>query len=159
MSNTMTHTDNASVTSKADGSSAKRQPSKAPRTPPGGNSEKVGNDSPPATASLNTEARKGCALSADADAGSSMPKSPASPRPTKAAMVEGLLSRGGGASMEALCEVTGWQAHTCRAFLSGLRKKGREINRSADDTGSFVYVLSPASFPTGSAAKASGGSK
>ena len=52
------------------------------------------------------------------------------PRPTKASAVEALLTRKGGASLEAMCDATGWQAHTCRAFLTGLRKKGREVIRT-----------------------------
>lgn len=62
------------------------------------------------------------------------------PKPkTKAAQVELMLQRTNGATLDELCEVTGWQAHTCRAFLTGQRKKGREIIRSKreDDTTSY----------------------
>ena len=53
---------------------------------------------------------------------------PAKPQ-TKAAQVEALLSREGGASLGDLCKTTGWLPHTARAFLTGLRKKGRAIER------------------------------
>jgi DNA-binding IclR family transcriptional regulator len=65
------------------------------------------------------------------------------PRQTKASVVEGLLAREGGVSLEALCEATGWQAHTCRAFLTGLRKKGREIVRASDKAGKSFYLIAP----------------
>ncbi|MCW1401954.1 DUF3489 domain-containing protein [Novosphingobium sp. MW5] len=51
-------------------------------------------------------------------------------RQTKAAQVEALLAAGEGASLDALCKTSGWQAHTCRAFLTGLRKKGKQVERT-----------------------------
>lgn len=65
------------------------------------------------------------------------------PRQTKASIVEALLAREGGASLEALCEATGWQAHTCRAFLTGLRKKGREVIRASERDGKSIYLIAP----------------
>jgi hypothetical protein len=62
------------------------------------------------------------------------------PKPkTKAALVELMLQRGAGATLDELCEATSWQAHTCRAFLTGQRKKGRELIRSkrGDDKTSY----------------------
>ena len=53
----------------------------------------------------------------------------ANPR-TKASLVEGLLLRIEGASLDDLCQATGWQPHTCRAFLTGLRKKGHDIAKA-----------------------------
>ncbi len=51
------------------------------------------------------------------------------PKPkTKAAQVELMLQRDDGATLDELCEATGWQTHTCRAFLTGQRKKGRELS-------------------------------
>lgn len=64
-------------------------------------------------------------------------------RQTKASFVEALLSREGGASLEALRGATGWQAHTCRAFLTGLRKKGREVIRASDKDGKSIYLIAP----------------
>ena len=62
---------------------------------------------------------------------------------TKAAQVEALLSREGGASLGDLCRTTGWLPHTARAFLTGLRKKGRAIERFKLD-GETRYVIAPA---------------
>lgn len=62
-------------------------------------------------------------------------------RQTKASVVEALLTREGRASLEALCEATGWQPHTCRAFLTGLRKKGREVIRASDKDGKSIYLM------------------
>jgi hypothetical protein len=65
------------------------------------------------------------------------------PRPTKASVVEALLIREGGARLEALREATGWKPHTCRAFLTGLRKKGREVIRASDRDGKSIYLIAP----------------
>ena len=61
--------------------------------------------------------------------------------PTKASIVEGLLEGAEGASLDELCQVTGWQQHTCRAFLTGLRKKGRNLERCKREDGSTIYRL------------------
>lgn len=52
------------------------------------------------------------------------------PRRTKAALIRDLLARPDGATTASLMEATGWQAHTVRAALSGLRKSGVEITRA-----------------------------
>jgi hypothetical protein len=62
------------------------------------------------------------------------------PKP-RAAQVELMLQRGDGATLDELCEATGWQAHTCRAFLTGRRKKGGELIRSKRDDGKSSYRL------------------
>ena len=64
-------------------------------------------------------------------------------RKTKASIVETLLERNDGASLDAIGKATGWQAHSSRAFLSGLRKKGREVVRYQDDKGASIYKLTP----------------
>lgn len=53
----------------------------------------------------------------------------ASKRPTKAAAVLVLLSRPDGATLGELVEATGWLPHTTRAALTGLRKKGHDVQR------------------------------
>ena len=64
------------------------------------------------------------------------------PKPkTKAAKVELMLQRGDGATLDELCEATGWQAHTCRAFLTGQRKMGRELIRSKREDDKYSYRL------------------
>jgi hypothetical protein len=68
------------------------------------------------------------------------------PKPqTKAALVSELLMGKGGVSLDRLCQATGWQAHTCRAFLTGLRKKDLPLVRSKREDGTSVYQLQPAS--------------
>lgn len=49
---------------------------------------------------------------------------------SKISQVIALLSREEGATLAELVEATGWQPHTTRAALTGLRKKGRTLNKS-----------------------------
>ncbi|WP_227340291.1 DUF3489 domain-containing protein [Sphingopyxis sp. P8] len=74
------------------------------------------------------------------------------PRQTKASLVEALLAREGGANLAALSDATGWRAHTCRAFLTGLRKKGREVIRASDKDGKSIYLIAPDRSPAPSPA-------
>src|SRR5207249_1050379 len=53
----------------------------------------------------------------------------AKPQPTKSEIVVRLLSRKAGATVDELGDVTKWQPHSVRAYLSGLRKKGTNIAR------------------------------
>lgn len=48
---------------------------------------------------------------------------------SKAQRLLTLLQTGTGASLEEMTEATGWQAHTVRAAMTGLRKRGYEIQR------------------------------
>ncbi len=57
------------------------------------------------------------------------------PKQTKTDKVRAMLARPQGASLEAICKTTGWQAHSARAVLSGLRKAGYTIERSAAGEG------------------------
>lgn len=50
-------------------------------------------------------------------------------RETKADTIRRLLSRKTGADLPALQEATGWQPHSVRAALSGMRKAGYTIDR------------------------------
>ena len=63
-----------------------------------------------------------------------------SPRRTKAAILRARLTEPGGVSLASLMETTGWQAHTLRAALSGLRKTGVTLTRrrEGDDT---IYAI------------------
>lgn len=81
------------------------------------------------------------------------------PRQTKASVVEALLTREGGASLKALSEATGWQPHTCRAFLTGLRKKGREVIRASDKDGKSIYLIATERSPASSSAVAQTGAE
>ncbi|WP_379548268.1 DUF3489 domain-containing protein [Qipengyuania sp. DSG2-2] len=62
-------------------------------------------------------------------------------RKTKASIVEALLERKDGSSLADICKATGWQTHSSRAFLTGLRKKGREVVRYKNDKGASIYKL------------------
>ncbi|RYH05422.1 DUF3489 domain-containing protein, partial [Tropicimonas sp. IMCC6043] len=48
---------------------------------------------------------------------------------TKAEKVRAMLARPEGTSLEAICKSTGWQPHSARAVLSGLRKAGYTVKR------------------------------
>lgn len=52
---------------------------------------------------------------------------------TKSAIVIGLLTRSGGATLEAMVAATGWLPHTTRAALTGLKKKGMTISSEKVD--------------------------
>lgn len=54
---------------------------------------------------------------------------PKPPRQTKAALLRARLAEPGGISLAALIDATGWQSHTLRAYLSGLRKDGMSLTR------------------------------
>ena len=60
---------------------------------------------------------------------------------TKAGTILDLLQRPTGASINELTKATGWQPHSVRSGLTGLRKKGREIARSKDDRGVTRYCI------------------
>lgn len=51
-------------------------------------------------------------------------------RMSKTTILRKLLSRKAGADLAALQSATGWQAHSVRAALSGLRKAGFSIDRA-----------------------------
>ena len=53
-----------------------------------------------------------------------------------------LLSKPSGARISVIVERLGWQAHTVRAALSGLRKQGVEVAMSkSPKTGETVYAI------------------
>ena len=71
------------------------------------------------------------------------PPGPSAPRGgSKLAGVIALLERDHGATIEELIAATGWLAHTTRAALTGLRKRGYAvaIDRSDDKRGSFYRI-------------------
>lgn len=61
--------------------------------------------------------------------------------PSKAATVEKLLARPRGATTAEMMAVTKWQNHSVRAFLSGMRKKGRILVKEPRKTGEVAYRL------------------
>lgn len=63
---------------------------------------------------------------------------------TKTDKVRAMLARPQGAGLEAICRATGWQPHSARAALSGLRKAGYVIDREIPEgskTGTSVYRI------------------
>ncbi|ATE67363.1 DUF3489 domain-containing protein [Rhizorhabdus dicambivorans] len=72
-------------------------------------------------------------------AATSVPKEPGG----KQAKVIQMLNRKSGASLDQIVEATGWLAHSARAVLSGLRKKGYKVDRATTPKGS-VYRITKA---------------
>jgi len=67
---------------------------------------------------------------------------PADTKPaTKSAKLIEALSAKGGANMAALRSITGWQAHSVRAALTGLRKRGYTITRTRAEDGATIYAI------------------
>jgi hypothetical protein len=54
-------------------------------------------------------------------------------RITKTELIFNLLRRPEGATLVELVEATGWLAHTARAALTGLRKKGHDLQKTKRD--------------------------
>jgi hypothetical protein len=67
---------------------------------------------------------------------------PAAPA-SKISQVIAHLERPGGATLAELVAATGWQPHTARAALAGLRKKGHVITKGAGD-GVTAYQITKA---------------
>ena len=65
----------------------------------------------------------------------------ASPRPSKQSMIATMLRQKGGAPLADLMTATGWQSHSVRAALTGLRKAGHQIERQRDAAGATRYRL------------------
>jgi hypothetical protein len=84
----------------------------------------------------------------DVGAGSvALPAAITAPREgSKLAEVIGLLQREDGATIDQLADAMGWLPHTTRAALTGLRKRGFEIDRRKrkdQRAGSYVIVDNP----------------
>jgi hypothetical protein len=70
--------------------------------------------------------------------------SPAAPmRPSKKSAILNLLQRPDGAAIGDLTAATGWQVHSVRAALTGLRKEGKELVRARNAAGITHYRLAP----------------
>jgi len=59
---------------------------------------------------------------------------------TKIAKVQKLIARPKGASISEIAKATGWQPHSIRAAISGLRKSGHTIERDSQGK-TTVYRL------------------
>jgi hypothetical protein len=73
-----------------------------------------------------------------ADAGASRA---AKTLPTKAAIVAKLLTRAKGGTLAEIAKATDWQPHSCRAFLTGLRKKGKVLVKEQRADGAVAYRI------------------
>lgn len=62
------------------------------------------------------------------------------PRETKSLKLRWQLEVPGGAALSSLMALTGWQAHTIRAALSGLRKTGWVITRRREGS-ETIYAI------------------
>jgi len=60
---------------------------------------------------------------------------------SKSATVQKLLSRGKGATLAEIMAATHWQPHSCRAFLTGLRKKGVMLLKEARANGDTCWRI------------------
>ncbi len=60
---------------------------------------------------------------------------------TKIEIIIKLLLRPNGASIAQLQKTVGWQPHSLRAALTGLRKKGHAIERGRDAKGITRYCI------------------
>ncbi len=75
---------------------------------------------------------------------------PRSRPPSKVASAEVLLRRPGGATVADLMTATGWQQHSVRAVLSGLRKQGAKLEKAKDPASGTIYrIIADASAAAG----------
>lgn len=65
---------------------------------------------------------------------------PATVQPSKKDRFHALLTGETGATIAEIVDATGWQAHSARAMLTGLRKQGRTIDKTKVD-GATRYTL------------------
>ncbi len=63
---------------------------------------------------------------------------------TKQAALIALLERREGATVQQMRTKTGWQAHSVRAALTGLRKRGIAVTRTKNASGASIYRAGPA---------------
>lgn len=71
----------------------------------------------------------------------SAPTNSATKPPTKSAAVIKLLSRARGATVAEMQAATNWQPHSVRAYLSGLRKASRTLDKDERKSGETSYRL------------------
>ena len=89
-----------------------------------------------------------------ADQPEMLPTPPVSPRrASNRTIVAKLLGRSRGATIAELQEATGWQPHSARAHLSGLRKGGRTLLKEERKSGETSYRLVAAVNPASEAAE------
>lgn len=64
-------------------------------------------------------------------------------RQSKSASVTKMLSRGNGATIAEIMKSTGWKEHSCRAFLTGVRKTSKLLKEQRPD-GKTAYRIEAA---------------
>ena len=62
---------------------------------------------------------------------------------SKSAGVTRMLSRGTGATLAEIMKSTGWKEHSCRAFLTGVRKTSMVLKEQRSD-GKIAYRIDAA---------------
>jgi len=60
---------------------------------------------------------------------------------TKQAKLVGMLSRKSGVTLAKASETLGWQPHTTRATITGLKKRGYVIERRDRESKDSIYVI------------------
>jgi hypothetical protein len=60
---------------------------------------------------------------------------------TKISAVTGMLKQSGGATLDEIVKATGWQPHSARAALTGLRKKGHTIEKSRRGDQTCYHIM------------------
>ena len=63
-----------------------------------------------------------------------------SKKQSKGASVTKMLSRGIGATVAEIMKATGWKEHSCRAFLTGVRKTSKLLKEQRPD-GKTAYRI------------------
>jgi len=89
------------------------------------------------------------AVIANASANEQAAAEPTQRTPSKQAQVLTLLQRDEGATLQQMCALTNWQAHTVRGALAGAFKKklGLVITSTKDAGGERTYRLAPTGAP------------
>lgn len=59
---------------------------------------------------------------------------------SKSSIITRILSRGSGATLAEIMKSTGWKEHSCRAFLTGVRKTSKLIKEQRPD-GKTAYRI------------------
>ncbi|MFZ1726746.1 MAG: DUF3489 domain-containing protein [Albidovulum sp.] len=67
---------------------------------------------------------------------------PASTPMTKRDRLQARLEQADGASLKQLLQEFGWQPHTVRAAISGLRKAGFSVHREVGEAGAVYRIVS-----------------
>jgi len=68
-------------------------------------------------------------------------------RKTKSETVNRMLRREKGATLFEISNATAWQPHSCRAFLTGVRKTGATLAKEARADGSTAYRVTAEAQP------------